>query len=67
MRVVSGLTKSRTRRSETWNERQRGDSDGLALERQKVEIELSEEQNGGAEEEGKRKHDRTPRTRRMRY
>ena len=44
-----------------------GDSDGLTLERQKVEIELSEEQDGGADEEGRRKRDRTPRTRRMRY
>ena len=60
-------TQPRTRRSETWDERQRGDSDGLTLERQKVEIELSEEQDGGAEEEGRSKRDRTPRTRRMRY
>ena len=60
-------TQPRTRRSETWDERQRGDSDGLTLERQKVEIELSEEPDGGSEEEDRRKHDRTPRTRRMRY
>ena len=60
-------TQPRTRRSETWDERQRGDSDGLTLERQKVEIKRSEEPDGGSEEEDKRKSDRTPRTRRMRY
>ena len=60
-------TQPRTRRSETWDERQRGDSDGLTLERQKVEIELSEEPDGGSEEEDKRTRDKTPRTRRMRY
>ena len=60
-------TQPRTRRSETWDERQRGDSDGLTLERRKVEIELSEEPDGGSEEEDERKRDKTPRTRRMRY
>ena len=60
-------TQPRTRRSKTWDERQREDSDSLTLERPKVEIELSEEHDGGAEEEGRSKHDRTPRTRRMRY
>ena len=60
-------TQPRTRRSETWDERQRGDSDGLTLERQKMEIELSEEPDGGTEEEDRRKRDKTPRTRRMLY